>query len=49
MTYCFVVTVLALAGLTKKRFDHYSILKLLSLRSPKPGKPYERLRKLNYE
>ena len=34
MTYCSVVTVLALVGLTKKRFGHYAILKILSLRSP---------------
>ena len=34
MTYCPVVTVLALVGLTKKRFGRYSILKNLSLRSP---------------
>ena len=34
MTYCSVVTVLALVRLTKKRFDHYAILKILSLRSP---------------
>ena len=35
MTYCSVVAVLALIGLTKKRFDHYAILKILSLRSPR--------------
>ena len=35
MTYCSVVTVLALLGLTKKRFGHYAILKNLSLRSPR--------------
>ena len=34
MTYCSVVTVLVLVGLTKKRFGHYAILKILSLRSP---------------
>ena len=34
MTYCSVVTVLALVGLTKKRFGHYAILKILYLRSP---------------
>ena len=34
MTDCSVVTVLALVGLTKKRFGHYAILKNLSLRSP---------------
>ena len=34
MTYCSVVAVLALVGLTKKRFGHYAILKILSLRSP---------------
>ena len=35
MTYCSVITVLALVGLIKKkRFDHYAILKTLSLRSP---------------
>ena len=34
MTYCSVVAVLALGGLTKKRFGHYAILKNLSLRSP---------------
>ena len=33
MTYCSVVTVLALVGLTKKRFGHYAILKNLSFRS----------------
>ena len=35
LTYCSVVTVLALVGLTKERFDHYAILKNLSLRSPR--------------
>ena len=35
MTYCFVVAVLALVGLTKKRFGHYAIVKILSLRSPR--------------
>ena len=34
MTYCSVVAVLALVGLTKKRFGHYAVLKILSLRSP---------------
>ena len=34
MTYCSVVTVLALVSLIKKRFGHYAILKILSLRSP---------------
>ena len=34
MTYCCVVAVLALVGLTKKLFGHYAILKILSLRSP---------------
>ena len=34
MTYCSVVTVLALLGLTKKRFGHYAISKNLSVRSP---------------
>ena len=34
MTYCSVVAVLALVGSTKKRFGHYAILKILSLRSP---------------
>ena len=29
-----MVTVLALVGLTKKRFGYYAILKILSLRSP---------------
>ena len=37
MTYCSVVAVLALVGLTKKRFSHYAILKLLSLRSQSIG------------
>ena len=32
MTYCSVATVLAIVGLTKKRFGHYAILKILSLR-----------------
>ena len=35
MTYCSVVTVLALVGLTKKRFGHYAVSKILSLRSPR--------------
>ena len=35
MTYCSVVTVLALVDFTKKRFGHYAILKILSLRSPR--------------
>ena len=34
MTYCSVVTVLALVGSTKKRFAHHAILKILSLRPP---------------
>ena len=34
MTHCSVVAVLAIVGLTKKRFGHYAILKILSLRSP---------------
>ena len=34
MTYCSVVAVLALVGLTKKRFGHYAILKILPLKSP---------------
>ena len=34
MTYCFVVTALALVGSTNKRFGRYAILKNLSLRSP---------------
>ena len=34
MTYCSVVTVLALVGLTMKRFGHFAILKSLSLRPP---------------
>ena len=34
VTYCSVVEVLALIGLTKKRFDHYAILKTVYLRSP---------------
>ena len=38
MTYCSVVKVLVLVGLTKKRFGHYAILKILSLRSPSFGK-----------
>ena len=33
MTYCSVVAVLVLLGLTMKRFGHYAILKILSLRS----------------
>ena len=33
MTYCSVVTALALVGLTTKRFGHYAVLKILSLRS----------------
>ena len=35
MTYCYVAAVLVLVGLTKKRFGHYAILKILSLRSPR--------------
>ena len=34
MTYCSVVIVLALVGLTKKHFGHYAIFKNLSLKSP---------------
>ena len=34
MTYCSVVTVLALDSLAKKRSGHYAVLKILSLRSP---------------
>ena len=34
MAYCSVVTVPALVGLTNKRFGHFAILKILSLRSP---------------
>ena len=33
MAYGSVVTVLALVGLTKKRFGHYTILTILSLKS----------------
>ena len=33
MSYCSVVVVLVLVGLTKKRFGHYAILIILSLRS----------------
>ena len=33
MTYRSVITVLALVGLTNKRFGHHAILKNLSLRS----------------
>ena len=35
MTYRSVAVVLALVGLTKKRFGHYAILKILSLKSPR--------------
>ena len=35
MTYCSVVTVLALVGLKKKCFGHYAILNIFSLRSPR--------------
>ena len=35
MTYYAVVGVLALVGLTKKRFGHNAILKILSVRSPR--------------
>ena len=34
MTYCSVVAVPTLVGLTKKHFGHYVILIILSLRSP---------------
>ena len=34
LTYCSVVAVLVLVGLTKKCFDHHAILKLFPLRSP---------------
>ena len=34
MTYCSVVAVLVLVGLTKRRFGHYAVLKILALRSP---------------
>ena len=44
MTYCSVVTVFASVGLTKKRFGHYAILKLLSLRSARyTGCNYQQL------
>ena len=35
MTYCSVVTVLVLVGLTKERFGHHAVLKILSLSSPR--------------
>ena len=35
MTYCSVVEVLALVGLTKNRSGQYAILKIVSLRSPR--------------
>ena len=35
MTNYSVVAVFVLIGLTKKRFGHYAILKILSLRSPR--------------
>ena len=34
MHYCSMVAVLPLVSLTKKRFGHYAILKILSLGSP---------------
>ena len=37
MSYCSVVTVHALVGLTKKRFGHYAILKILSIRAQSNG------------
>ena len=39
MAYRFEVAVLVLVGLTKKRFGHYAILKILSLKSPSKYKP----------
>ena len=38
MTYCSVVAVLSLVGLTKKLFYHHAILKILSLRSPRSSR-----------
>ena len=35
MTYCSVVAVRVLVGLTKKRLGHHAILKLFPLRSPR--------------
>ena len=35
MTYCSVVAVLVLVGLTKKRFGQYATLKILSIRTPR--------------
>ena len=34
MTYCSVVAVPTLVGLTEKNFGYYAILKILSLRPP---------------
>ena len=34
MAYCSLVAVPVLVDLTKRRFGHYAILKILSLRSP---------------
>ena len=34
MTYCSVVAALVSVRLTKERFAHYAILKILSFRSP---------------
>ena len=31
MTYCSVIAVLVLVGLTRKRFGHYAALEILSL------------------
>ena len=41
MTFCSVVAVLALVGLTKKRAGHYAILKNLYLRSPRYVTKYQ--------
>ena len=48
MTYCSVVTVPALLGLTKKCFDHFAVLKNLSLRSPSTGCPQKELTSLKW-
>ena len=49
MTNCSVVTVLALVCLTKKRFGHYAILKILSLRSPRNKQNKSRKNKRSLE
>ena len=49
MTYCSVVTVLALVGLTKERFGHYAVLKILYLRSSSTVMVIHKVCSINFE